>query len=300
MNRTVADDPHPLAAETTCSWVGNVEEDDEGSSAVGAEVGAEESGDDEGDDEESGDDEGDDEEEGAAARPPMRPVHAKAKVFTCASTAASRTLAADVKASAMRTNRVHGTSTTGTPWLFARRFKSIARQNRTFLSWCRHWIQDCYGMEPRLVRAAATEPHIVIYDHDKVLQRKRKNRNKNNNNKGKAAFDGIGTHLDGSFVTCIMSLSEGDEYAGGGTYFPSLGTTVRLNVGEVLLFQGQQGPYSAPHRAQPIAGGKRVLYLAFFKLRAKNKIVAKKKRIKTKKKKKKKKKKKLKPPPKAK
>lgn len=40
---------------------------------------------------------------------------------------------------------------------------------------------------------------------------------------------------------------------------------------QVLLFQGQQGPYSAPHRAVPIASGKRVLYLAFFKLRKKKK-----------------------------
>ena len=38
-------------------------------------------------------------------------------------------------------------------------------------------------------------------------------------------------------------------------------------LGEVLLFQGQCGPYSAPHRAQPISAGRRLLYLAFFSLK---------------------------------
>ena len=35
----------------------------------------------------------------------------------------------------------------------------------------------------------------------------------------------------------------------------------------MLLFQGQCGPYSAPHRAQPISAGTRLLYLAFFSLK---------------------------------
>jgi hypothetical protein len=38
-------------------------------------------------------------------------------------------------------------------------------------------------------------------------------------------------------------------------------------LGEVLLFQGQCGPYSAPHRAQPISAGRRLLNLAFFSLK---------------------------------
>ena len=40
-----------------------------------------------------------------------------------------------------------------------------------------------------------------------------------------------------------------------------------LERGEVLIFQGQGGPYAAPHRAVPIASGSRVLYLAFFTLK---------------------------------
>jgi len=35
-------------------------------------------------------------------------------------------------------------------------------------------------------------------------------------------------------------------------------------LGEVLLFQGQCGPYSAPRRAQPISAGRRLLNLAGF------------------------------------
>ena len=55
---------------------------------------------------------------------------------------------------------------------------------------------DSFGCTP-----LSEEPHIVKYDHS--LQ---------SNN-----FKGIGTHQDGSFVTCIMALSEPDEYSGGGT-----------------------------------------------------------------------------------
>ena len=52
-------------------------------------------------------------------------------------------------------------------------------------------------------------------------------------------------------------------------------------MGGVLLFQGQQGPFSAPHRAQPISSGKRLLFIAFFKLRKPK--IGKKKKKKTKK-----------------
>jgi len=41
-------------------------------------------------------------------------------------------------------------------------------------------------------------------------------------------------------------------------------------------------PYSAPHRAQPISSGKRLLYLAFFKLRKQKKKKGEKKKKKKK------------------
>lgn len=186
--------------------------------------------------------------------PSLKPCHAGAQVYSSGSTPCSRELAAQVEEAALRTNRVHGRSTTDTPWLHTRRLPNIRHQRQLFMSWCRQWITSVFGTDSRKVRAARHEPHIVKYDHSLH-----------------ASFKGIGTHQDDSFVTCIMGLSRADAFSGGGTYFPHLEETIRLGAGEVLLFQGQQGPYSAPHRAQPIGGGKRVLLIAFFKLRKKRK-----------------------------
>ena len=222
-------------------------------------------------------------------RPMMHPVVPSAQIYSCSSTKYSRSLAADVKFAASKTNRVHGLSSTGTPWLFARKIKALKQHNKQFLSWCRHWIKDVYKMDAKFIKVKLCEPHIVSYDHKKTIKKKKK--------KGKKAFDGIGTHQDGSYCTIIMSCSHTDEYVGGGTFFPHLDLTVRIGEGEVLLFQGVEGPYSAPHRAQPISSGKRCLYLAFFKLRKQKKKKGEKKKKKKEKgitirKKKKKKKKK--------
>jgi hypothetical protein len=183
-------------------------------------------------------------------RPSMAPRSTGAKVYSSGSTPCSRALASQVRESALQTSRVHGRSTTGTPWIFARRLKATKEANETFLGWCREWISESYGVEIGALHAARTEPHIVKYNHELH-----------------AGFKGIGTHQDGSFATVVMALSEASDYRGGGTYFPHLGDTVELALGEVLLFQGQCGPYSAPHRAQPISAGRRLLYLAFFSLK---------------------------------
>ena len=230
--------------------------------------------------------------------PTMHPVSPNAKVYSCSSTSYSRTLAMDVKIAANKSNRVHALSTTKTPWKFARRIKALQQHNTQFLAWCRQWINEVYQMESQFIKVASSEPHIVSYDHEKKLKKQKKCAVKAAKAaKGKSPssrttttvkpFDGIGTHQDGSYATIIMSCSQADEYVGGGTFFPHLNLTVRLGEGEVLLFQGEQGPYSAPHRAAPIAGGKRVLYLAFFKLK-KKKVNNFKKQKKNKKKKKKK------------
>ena len=208
-------------------------------------------------DESSSDEEAEDDDMKVIAeqeRPEMTPIQAGAQVFVSGSTQSSRTLAAQVKQVALQTSRVHGTSSVGTPWIYARRLAALRSHNKIFLAWCRSWIEEIFDVDPTAIRAPRTEPHIVKYNHDAMKH---------------SHFKGLGTHQDGSFVTCIMALSDPDEYSGGGTYFAHLGQTVSLGLGEVLLFQGQQGPYSAPHRAVPIASGKRVLYLAFFKLRKK-------------------------------
>ena len=211
-------------------------------------------------------------------RPMMQPVVPSAQIYSCSSTKYSRSLAADVKFAASKTNRVHGLSSTGTPWLFARKIKALKQHNKQFLAWCKNWINDVYKMEAKFIKVKPSEPHIVSYDHKKTIKKKKKKEKKS----GKKAFDGIGTHQDGSYCTIIMSCSHTDEYVGGGTFFPHLDLTVRLGEGEVLLFQGVEGPYSAPHRAQPISSGKRLLYLAFFKLRKQKKKKGEKKKKKKK------------------
>ena len=198
-----------------------------------------------------------------SGRPTMRPCSAGAKVFSSQSTPCSRALASTVRGLAASVTKTHGVSTTGTPWLYARRLRGAKSANGLFLSWCREWISELYGIDSASLHAARTEPHIVKYNHA---------------NQTKLKFEGIGTHQDGSFATCIMAVSDPVAYSGGGTYFPHLGTTVNLGMGDVLLFQGQGGPYAAPHRAVPIASGARVLYLAFFTLKPKGKAAQKRRR----------------------
>jgi hypothetical protein len=174
--------------------------------------------------------------------------------------------------------------------LFARKISQLETCNAVYLSWCKQWIHEIYGTSCTKIVAAKSEPHIIKYDHEKkkkkLAAKASKAAKKMSSEKNTAKeFDGIGTHQDGSYVTCICCLSETTDYSGGGTYFPHLGVTVRLKMGEVLMFQGQDGPFSAPHRAQPIASGKRMLYIAFFKLKKRKK----KKKSQTKKKRKKKK-----------
>lgn len=191
----------------------------------------------------------------ACKRPPMAPVQDGAKVFACKSNTHSRALAEQIKAVAIAARKPHGHSTVGTPWLYARRLEQLKEANTCFLQWSKEWISEVYGVPSSLLRVPRTEPHIVRYDH-----RKHK------------AFKGLPTHQDGSFCTLIMALSSPSEYSGGGTFFPHLDHTVRLAAGEVLLFQGEQGPFSAPHRAQPVSGGTRALYIAFIHLKKPKKV----------------------------
>ena len=45
--------------------------------------------------------------------------------------------AADVKFAASKLI-VHGLSSTGTPWLFARKIKALKQHNKQFLAWCKN------------------------------------------------------------------------------------------------------------------------------------------------------------------
>ena len=90
-------------------------------------------------------------------RPSMTPRSAGAKVFSSASTPCSRALASQVRTCALQTSRVHGRSTTGTPWIFARRLKATKEANEIFLGWCREWISESYGVETCALHAARTD-----------------------------------------------------------------------------------------------------------------------------------------------
>ena len=93
-------------------------------------------------------------------RPSMAPRSPGARVFSCRSTPCSRALAARVHEMAASTTKTHGYSTTGTPWLFARRVRGTKLANETFLTWCREWISELFGVDSASLHAARTEPHM--------------------------------------------------------------------------------------------------------------------------------------------
>ena len=133
---------------------------------------------------ESSDEEDEDDEDDAIVneiaeqeRPEMTPCQPGAQVFVSASTPSSRTLAAQVKQAALNSSSVHGTSSVGTPWLYARRLAALRSQNKVFLAWCRSWIKDLWDVNPATIRAPRTEPHIVKYNHS-----------------AHSRFKGLGTH----------------------------------------------------------------------------------------------------------
>lgn len=152
---------------------------------------------------------------GECGRPGMVPIQPGAKVFLSASSPCSTNLAVALKQAAQGTSRIHGYSTAGTPWLYARRIGAMKRQvlaacrtamppclhclveaqapenlliesvttllqNEIFLGWCRQWISEVYGVCGSKVRAARTEPHVVKYSSSSLSK-----------------FRGIGTHQDG-------------------------------------------------------------------------------------------------------
>jgi len=120
-------------------------------------------------------------------RPAVCPIQPCAKVFVCASTECSRALAVAVKQAAEGTSRIHGYSTAGTPWLYARRVAALKEHNMLFLRWCRQWIREVYGVCETSIYSARTEPHIVKY-----------------RGSSSSKFKGIGTHQDGrSILSCL-------------------------------------------------------------------------------------------------
>ncbi len=65
-------------------------------------------------------------------------------------------------------------------------------------------------------------------------------------------------HYDAADVSFMLALSERNSYAGGGTWFDSLGDTVHLDAGELIIFDA--GLY---HSGMPISKGLRYLLVGF-------------------------------------
>lgn len=179
-------------------------------------------------------------------RPLLTKVGSGAQIFRSNSTASSRAMAIKVLQEAAATNKIHGRHPA--PRLFAQRLEGLKDMNRHFRDWCKDWIAECYHTACSELVLPKVEPHIIKYD-------------------GTSEFTGINIHTDHSFVSVMMGLNDQSDYEGGGTYFPHLDQVVHLDPGEVLVFQGRYGPYSALHRGNSIISGKRALYLAFFQLR---------------------------------
>jgi len=62
------------------------------------------------------------------------------------------------------------------------------------------------------------QPHVLKYDCDR--------------------HTGATLHFDRCDVTVQLTLSESSDYDGGGTHFPALNSTVRLERGQLLLHPG--------------------------------------------------------------
>jgi hypothetical protein len=63
-------------------------------------------------------------------------------------------------------------------------------------------------------------------------------------------------HKDGSEMSFIIALN--DEYTGGGTNFIKTDITIKLNIGECLLFSGKER-----HQGLPITSGNRFILTGF-------------------------------------
>ena len=64
-------------------------------------------------------------------------------------------------------------------------------------------------------------------------------------------------HIDGTFITVNILLSDKNDFEGGGTYFAD-GTSCFLNQGDMLFHSGL-----IKHSGLPITKGKRYLLVAF-------------------------------------
>ena len=92
------------------------------------------------------------------------------------------------------------------------------------------------------IKMDRNQPHVLKYNHCR---------------KGRG-HTGVELHHDKCDTTVNLMLSRSDDYAGGGTYFPSAEAVVRLEWGEFLLHPG-----GLVHGGVNITQGNRVLMVMF-------------------------------------
>lgn len=93
------------------------------------------------------------------------------------------------------------------------------------------------------IKMDRNQPHVLKYNY------------KCKNGKG---HTGVELHHDKCDFTVNLMLSHSNEYAGGGTYFPSAESVVRLEFGEFLLHPG-----GLVHGGVNITQGNRMLLVMF-------------------------------------
>ena len=92
------------------------------------------------------------------------------------------------------------------------------------------------------IKMDRNQPHVLKYNHCQ---------------KGRG-HTGVELHHDKCDMTVNLMLSRPDDYSGGGTYFPSADTVVRLEFGEFVLHPG-----GLVHGGVNITQGNRVLMVMF-------------------------------------
>ena len=98
-------------------------------------------------------------------------------------------------------------------------------------------IAGCSQLRPRSWK----EPHLLKYVSSNEVQ-----------------HTGIEMHYDGCDITWSLMLTEKNEYDGGGTFVRSLGKTIKIGKGQVLIHPGE-----LYHKGVPITRGMRLLAICF-------------------------------------
>ena len=115
------------------------------------------------------------------------------------------------------------------------------------LEWFNDWFH--HEMRPLLAQQFQTSPHYFVHDAFCVRYLA--------NDEGGATY--LPLHTDESTHSFVIALNDCHEYQGGGTYFSDHDCLVRLPVGEVLSFRGDE----LQHGGEAVTQNARHILVAF-------------------------------------